>query len=187
MSRTALRFLVATCTALVVWAESDIDINTKLPLSCPAHWNVTSAYMERLAYMWTHEHKVRNWIYKETADPSLANSTCALMEYDTVVKVPQRFADFIPSRVTETHVNKQVCGSRTELTERLRFSKIMLLGGFTITLHSSIDNERQLVVFACTCNIALPWFTQPLRQLIFGHVSKSILEYMQLLTDSLCK
>lgn len=205
MSRPVLRFVLAICLCGIVRAESDINVQTTVPLSCVASWNVSSAHMQHIAYMWTHEHKVRNWLYKQTPTPverhnslerhndlerrndlSTANKTCALIEYDTVVKVPQRFADFIPSRVTETHVQKQVCASSHELTERLRFSKIMLLGSFTLQLKSSIDNVQQQVAFVSTGDIALPWFTQPLRQIIFGHLKDSILEYTHLLANSLC-
>jgi hypothetical protein len=143
--------------------------------------------------MWTHEHKVRNWLYKQTRTPSetyndgaITNTSCAFIEYDTVVKVPQRFTDFIPSRVTETHVQKQVCASSEQLTERLRFSQIILLGSFTLQLKASIDNVQQQAVFIATGEITLPWFTQPLTQLIFGHLNKSIVEYIHLLANSLC-
>jgi hypothetical protein len=193
MSRTVLRFFLATCICWIVKAESDISVQTTVPLSCVAHWNISSAHMEHIAYMWTHEHKVRNWLYKQTSTPvernndwSFANTSCAIIEYDTVVKVPQRFADFIPSRVTETHVQKQICASSNELTERLRFSKIMLLGSFTLQLKSTIDNVQQHAVFVSTGDIALPWFVQPVRQIIFGHLKKSILEYTNLLANSLC-
>jgi hypothetical protein len=107
MSRPVLRFVLATCICYVVRAESDINIHTTLPLSCVAHWNISSAHMEHIAYMWTHEHKVRNWLYKQTPTPverHSTNTSCAFIEYDTVVKVPQRFSDFIPSRATEAHV-----------------------------------------------------------------------------------
>lgn len=165
-----------------VRADNEISVHTTIPLSCVARWNTSSATMQHVAYEWTHGHKVTNWLYKEMPDPS-----CFMIEYDTVVKVPPGFAAYIPSNVMATHVQKQICASSNELTERLRFSKIVLLGGFTLKLQSSIDNEQQHAVFASTCDIALPWFAQPLRQLIHGHISNSILEYMHVVTDSLCK
>ena len=192
MSRTVLRLFLATWMCFVT-ADSNINIHTTIPLTCVAHWNVSSANMQNIAFMWTHEHKVRNWLYKETQTPverhndlSFADTSCAFIEYDTVVKVPRGLTDFIPSRATETHVQKQVCASSEELTERLRFSKIILLGSFTLHLKSSIDNVQRQAVFVSTGDIALPWFTQPLRQLIFDHLNKSILEYIHLLANSLC-
>jgi len=139
--------------------------------------------------MWTHEHKVSNWIYKPLPHIEaiqFENSTCAFMEYDTIVKVPKSFVDFIPSRVTETHVYKQVCANSNQLIERVRFSKILFINSFTINLQSTIDNEHQRADFSATSDMALPWFTHPLKQIIYGHVKKSILEYMHLLVDTLC-
>ena len=126
MSPTMIRFFLATCISCVIRAESNINIETKIPLTCIAHWNVSSANMHHITFMWTHEHKVRNWLYKKTQTPSernndlsFANTSCAFIEYDTVVKVPQQFTDFIPSRVTETHVQKQVCAKQRGVDRKI--------------------------------------------------------------------
>ena len=179
--------LIAICLSYACASEHDISTDASIPLSCNAQWDINSANLYNVAYMWTHEHKVTNWIFKpNVADIQFENSTCAFMEYDTVVKVPKSFVDFIPARVTETHVYKQVCANSNKLMERVRFSNILFIKSFTINLQSIIDNEHQRAHFSATSDIPLPWFTQPLKQIVFGHVKKSILEYMHLLADSLC-
>ena len=181
--------LIAICLSYACATEHDISTVASIPLSCIAQWDISSATLHNVAYMWTHEHKVTNWIFEpisNVGDTQLENSTCAFMEYDTVVKVPKSFVDFIPARVTETHVYKQVCANSNKLIERVRFSKLLLIKSFSINLQSTIDNEHKRADFSATSDMPLPWFTKPLKQIIFGHVKKSILEYMHLLADSLC-
>ena len=190
--QTVLRLLlIATLLCYACATQRDISVETSIALPCIAQWNISSANLHEVAYRWTHEHKVENWIYKRTTNMAdtqipVSNSTCAFMEYDTVVKVPESFVDFIPSRVTETHVHKQVCANSNELIERVRFSRLLIIKSFTITLQSTIDNDHQRVDFSATTDMPLPWFTHPLKQTIFRHVKNSIVEYMHLLTDSLC-
>ena len=191
MQTVLILLLIVTWPCYAGATKHDMSVETSIALSCIAQWNISSANLLNVAYRWTHEHKVNNWIYKRTTNvPAtqipVSNSTCAFMEYDTVVKVPESFVDFIPSRVTETHVHKQVCANSNELIERVRFSKLLFIKSFTITLHSTIDNDHQRANFSATTDMPLPWFTQPLKQIIFGHVQNSIVEYMHLLTDSLC-
>jgi len=192
LMQTVLRLLLlATWPCHACATQHDIVVETSIALPCIAQWNISSANLHNVAYRWTHEHKVTNWIYKRTTNMAdtqipVSNSTCAFMEYDTVVKVPQSFVDFIPSRVTETHVHKQVCANSNVLIERVRFSKLLCIKSFTITLQSTIDNDHQRVDFSATSDMPLPWFTKPLKQIIFGHVKDSILEYTQLLANSLC-
>jgi len=181
--------LLAMCLSYACATEHDISTDASIPLTCIAQWNISSETLHKVAYLWTHEHKVTNWIFKplpNTADIKFENSTCASIEYDTVVKVPRVFVDFIPSRVTETHVYKQVCANSNELIERVRFSKILFIGSFSINLQSTIDNEHQRADFSATSDMPLPWFTHPLKKMIFENVKNSILEYMHVLTDSLC-
>jgi hypothetical protein len=99
--------------------------------------------------------------------------------------LPPGFANYIPSQAMLTDVSKQLCISSKELTERVHFSNIVLLGNFTVKLQASIDNEEANATFDSTCDIVLPWFAQSLRQIIFAHKSNSILEYMHILADSL--
>jgi len=181
--------LFALWLSYTLATEHDIRTDASISLSCIAQWNISSATLHKVAYTWTHEHKVSNWIYKSlphVEDIQFENSTCAFMEYDTIVKVPKKFVDYIPARVTETHVYKQVCANSNKLLERVRFSKILFINSFAINLQSTIDNEHQRADFIATCNMPMPWFAQPLKQIIYGHVKKSIVEYMHLLADSLC-
>ncbi len=190
MQTVLILLLIVTCFCYAYATEHDISVERSIALSCIGQWNISSANLLKVAYRWTHEHKVKNWIYKRTTNVAdtqipVLNSTCAFMEYDTVVKVPESFVDLIPSRVTETHVHKQVCANSNELIERVRFSKLLFIKSFTIMLQSTIDNDHQRADFSATTDMPLPWFTQPLKQIIFGHVKNSIVEYMHLLTDSL--
>jgi len=186
--------LVTLCLLIVSFAcatKHDITIHESIALPCIGEWNISSRKMYNVAHTWTHEHKVTKWMYKYTTNVgdtqlSVKNSTCAFMEYDTVVKVPRVFVDFIPSRVTETHVYKQVCANSNELIERVRFSKILFIESFSINLQSTIDNEHQRADFSATSDMPLPWFTHPLKKIIFENVKNSILEYIHVLTDSLC-
>jgi len=181
--------LLTICISYACATQHDISTDASIPLSCIAQWNISSATLHKVAYMWTHEHKVTNWNFKpmpNVADMQFENSTCACMEYDTVVKVPKSFVDFIPARVTETHVYKQVCANSNKLIERVRFSKILFINSFTINMQSTINNEYQRADFSATSDMPLPWFTHPLKQIIYSHVKKSMLEYMHLLADSLC-
>ena len=200
-SRT-LFVLLSSSIFYIVSGENNVDnLNTQktLPLSCNAHWNLTSSNMEKIAYLWTHEHKIDNWFYRETTIPSMTkhsdkkkimikqNINCSLIEYDTVVKVPQTFKEMLPSRVAETHVHKQICANNYELRERVRFSKIILLGSFDLTINSIIDNEKHQVVFDFDSNIALPWFAKPFQTVVYKHLKKSIEEYVELVAKCLCE
>lgn len=194
--------LVSSCIFNIVSGENDvINFNTQktLPLSCDAEWNLTSSNMQKIAYLWTHENKIDNWVYRDTTVPRITkqsdkkkimikqNINCSLIEYDTVVKVPKALKEILPSSMAETHVHKQVCANSQELRERVRFSKIILLGSFDLTINSVIDNGKHQVVFDFDTNIALPWFAKPFQTIAYKHLQKSIEEYLELLAKCLCE
>jgi hypothetical protein len=190
------RVLLTVCMLLPsVSAENEISVSSTIPLSCVARWDTSSANMHNVAYKWTHEKTIRNWQYTEINAPSrlvqltshlLHHATCVLIAYGTVVQLPPGFANYIPSQAMNTDVSKQVCSSSKELAETVHFSNIVLLGSFTVKLQAIIDNEEANATFDATCDIALPWFAQPLRTVIFAHIRDSILEYMHILADSVC-
>ena len=196
MCMCRLHALLTVCMLLAsVTAENEISVHSTIPLSCVARWDTSSANMHNVAYKWTHEKTIRNWQYTEINAPSrlvqltshlLPDATCVLIAYGTVVQLPPGFANYIPSQAMNTDVSKQVCSSSKELAETVLFSNIVLLGSFTVKLQAIIDNEEANATFDSTCDIALPWFAQPLRKIIFAHISDSILEYMHILADSVC-
>ncbi len=66
---TVLRLLlIATWLCDACATEHDISVETSIALSCIAQWNISSANLHKVAYRWTHEHKVKNWIYKHTTN-----------------------------------------------------------------------------------------------------------------------
>ena len=67
-SRTVF-ILVSSSIFYIVSGENNVmNFNTQktLPLSCDAQWNLTSSNMQKIAYLWTHENKIDNWVYSET-------------------------------------------------------------------------------------------------------------------------
>lgn len=196
MCMCRLHALLLVCILLVsVSAEKEISVHTTIPLSCVAQWDTSSSNMHNVAYQWTHKKTITNWQYSEINAPSrpvpltsafLPEATCVHIAYTADVKLPSGFADYIPSQAMKTDIDKQLCSSINGLTEAVHFSNIIFLDTFTVTLRARIDNNKANVIFDSTCDIALPWFTQPLRKIIFAHISDSILEYMNILADSLC-
>ena len=51
---------------------------------------------------------------------------------------------------------------------------------------ASIDNQKKQTVYVSKCDVVLPWFTIPLKSLIYKHIQNSMLEYIDLLSNSLC-
>lgn len=181
-------------------AEKEISVQTIIHLSCVAHWDISMSSMQNVAYKWTHEHALKNWEYKEIDSQTRVHlllhnaplyrseeALCVEIEYDTVVRVPSVFASYVPSRALQTSVWKKVCAKSQELVEVVNFSNVILIGGFSLQLQATIDNDKRQTVMSSTCDIIVPWFAQPLKQMIFSHIKDSMLEYMHLLADTLCQ
>jgi hypothetical protein len=191
------RVWLTVCMLLAsVSAENEISVHTKILLSCVARWNTSSSNMNNVAYKWTHEKTIRNWQYTEINAPSrlvqltshlLPEATCVLIAYGTVVQLPPGFANYIPSQAMLTDVSRQLCSSKQQ--QRAHRNSSLFEHRTPWYLYSeaaSIDNEEANATLDSTCDMVLPWFAQPLRQIIFAHISNSILEYMHILADSLC-
>lgn len=185
-------------------ASREVVVHQTLPLSCSAHWDTSASTMNNIAYKWTHGHEIKGWQYSSVDPPSFPGLyvnhpaaapripprpqllDCVHVTYGATVQVPRPLSSYIPSNVLETNVTKQVCASSTHLSEHVRFSNIVMLGSFSLVLEASIDNDKHAAVFDSACDITLPWFALPLKPLILQRLQHSVVEYMQLLTDSLC-
>ena len=90
----------------------------------------------------------------------------------------------------DTNISKLVCASREHLNEVVSFSNIMLVGDISLQLESAIDNSNREyyreVHFDESVDMSFSWFAVPLKQFILIHLQQSILEYNNLLVDSLC-
>ena len=91
-----------------------------------------------------------------------------------------------PAKVLKTQILKKVCATSKDLKENVEFSNIMLLGSFKINMIASIDNNKKQTLFISKCDIVLPWFALPLKSVIYENIQNSMLEYIDLLTQSLC-
>jgi hypothetical protein len=83
-------------------------------------------------------------------------------------------------------VHKKICSTNKNLIETVKFSKIFLLGEFTVDLNAEIDEKRQETAFQITSEIDLPWFVLPIKSIISEEIRKSMKEYIALLGHSLC-
>lgn len=190
---------ILACCLRTTRAANEIVVQKTLPLSCSGSWNVSSVSMYNVAYKWTHEHPLNDWLYtsmpQKTQSPEPLGSRitirpvsaeCAQISYGAVVHVPTRFSSYVPAQMLRTNVSKHVCVASRSLQETVVFSEILMLGSMTLTLEGTIDNHKRQASFSSSCDIRLPWFAIPLKLLIYDHIRRSMLEYMDILHDSLC-
>ena len=174
-----------------VSAENEVTLSSIVKNKCDdkiLNWDISSATMHNIAYMWTHQQDMDTWEYKEDYKPILffPESDCRIIEYETNVQVPKVFSEYMPSKMSKTHILKKVCATSQVLKEKVQFSKILFIGSFEIDMIATIDNHKNQTLFTGNCDIVLPWFAHPIKSAIFRHIKNSMLEYIDLLSNSLC-
>ena len=179
-----------------VWAENEVTLTSTIKNKCNdkiLSWDMSPATMQNLAYMWTHQQKMEQWHYEEDKSRPVPmtfllfpDAECRLIEYETMVLVPRGFSRIIPGKVLSTHILKKVCATSKDLEENVTFSNIILLGSFKIKMKANIDNEKKQTLFILKCDLVLPWFALPFKSKIHEHIQNSMLEYIELLSNSLC-
>ncbi len=204
LTMQCLRAALIVSLIVSAFASKEIVMHTKMPLNCLASWNTSASSMYNVAFKWTHEHRLKSWQYRIIDPPSFPTITvntpaspprippsikdieCAQISYAAAVQVPGRFSSYLPKRVLDTNISKIVCASKEHMNEVVTFSNIMFVGDISLQFESTIDNSKREVVFDTTGDMSFPWFAVPLKQFILIHLQRSILEYINLLVDSLC-
>jgi hypothetical protein len=195
MFRQKIKLLKNIIIFTVFWssvaAENEVTLSSIVKHKCDdkiLNWDISSATMHNIAYMWTHQQDMDTWEYKEDYKPILffPESDCRIIEYETNVQVPKVFSEYMPSKMSKTHILKKVCATSQVLKEKVQFSKILFIGSFEIDMIATIDNHKNQTLFTGNCDIELPWFALPIKSAVFRHVKNSMIEYINLLSNSLC-
>lgn len=183
-------FLVFSC----VHSVPEISLQYSTPLPCNSQWKNDMQIMHNIAYTWTHGHALTNWQYKPLEFPvflppsllALPDADCVQIAYDTNVRIPPMFVDYVPADALQTRVNKILCSTPTQLREQVTFGNIIIINHFTISIQAVIDNDKHEVKFTVDSDIVVPWFLSPLKNNIISHLVDSIHEYTRTLVLALC-
>ena len=177
-------------------AENEVTVTSTIKHKCSRNnlkWDIGSVTMQNIAYAWTHQQKIDSWEYQEDTSrpvPMTVNNfpepQCRRIQYNTVVQVPEGFTQYFAGKYLRTHISKKVCATSKDLIEDVEFSNIVLIGSFKINMSASIDNQKKETVYVSKCDVVLPWLAIPLKSLIYKHIKSSMLEYIDLLSNSLC-
>jgi hypothetical protein len=168
------------------------------PLSCAAHWDLSMQNMYKLAYKWTHEHKLNDWRYSEIKREKIhydSNNTrndlkpedCVLLSYKTFIEIPSFFNSYLASHVLPMGVSKTVCASRQHMHEHVVFSDLLVIGSFDIDLNATIAHAPQHLSVAAASVIAIPWYLTPIRDTVLKHIKESLVQYIGIMADQLCE
>jgi hypothetical protein len=171
-------------------------LNTTLPLSCAAHWDLSVQAMYKLAYKWTHEHKLNNWRYSEIKKEEIHYDSnkirndfknCVQLAYKTFIDIPSFFNSYLASHVLQMGVSKTVCVSGNHMHEHVVFSDLLVIGSFDIDLSATIEHTPQSLSVTASSGISVPWYLTPIRDAVFKHIKTSLEEYIGLMAGQLCE
>lgn len=169
-----------------------------LPLSCAAHWDLSVQNMYKLAYKWTHEHKLNDWKYSEIKKEEIHYNSktswsgsepqdCVQVSYKTFIEIPSFFNSYLTSHVLQMSVAKRVCVSGQRLQEHVVFSDLILIGSLSIDMNAKIDNTAKQLSVNAVSQIEIPWYLTPIRETVLKHIRKSLVQYIGILADGLCE
>jgi hypothetical protein len=190
-----------------------IVLDLALPLACTPQWDLSVHRMYKLAYTWTHHHKLLDWTYsgagstqlqyksqnasqsaargaqnpaREAQNPAREAQECVQLSYRTLIDIPSFFNSYLASHSLPLSVSKRICVSGRHMHERVVFSDLLLVGSFGIDINATIDREPDQLAVETSLEIEVPWYLAPARETVLKHIKQSVAEYIQLLADDLC-
>jgi hypothetical protein len=172
-------------------------LDLTLPLSCASHWDLSVQAMYKLAYKWTHEHKLNDWRYSEIKKEihydsnktrnDLRPEDCVQLSYKTFIDIPSFFNSYLASHVLQMGVSKTVCVSGNHMHEHVVFSDLLVIGSFDVDLSATIEHTPQSLSVTASSGISVPWYLTPIRDAVFKHIKTSLVEYIGLMAGELCE
>lgn len=177
-------------------------LDLTLPLSCAAHWDLSVQSMYKLAYKWTHEHKLNDWRYSEIKKGEIYDDTpydsnktrndlkpedCVQLSYKTFIEIPSFFNSYLASHVLPMGVSKTVCASGQHMHEHVVFSDLLVIGSFDMDLNATIEHTQQRLSVTASSSITIPWYLTPIGDTVIKHIKESLVEYIGILADELCE
>jgi hypothetical protein len=173
-------------------------LDLALPLSCAPQWDLSVQRMYKLAYTWTHQHKLLDWTYSGADTPLQYRSQnasqsarqnaeeCVQLSYRTLIDIPSFFNSYLASHSLPLSVAKGICASGRHMHERVVFSDLILVGSFSMDINATIERRPDRLAVAASSEIEVPWYLAPARETVLKHIKRSVAEYIQLLADDLC-
>ena len=161
-----------------------LRIESSHSISCPfTTWDISQSNMYNIAFAWTHHQTLNKWSYMPAKEIN-ASMQCVAIQYSAPIVIPKFFRSYTFSNLLFADVSKRICVQDNRLSESVIVYGVPFVETFKMTISASVNTDK--VEYKSYSDIATPWWLVVLSSQIKEHVRKSIMQYLHILTASLC-
>lgn len=141
----------------------------------------TMAY--NVAFAWSRHADIYHWRFRENA-VNETNIKCVEYEYETLIKIPGLFAQYVTNLMRHISIKKDVCLVSGEYVENVHVSHTSVIQNLKSRSQSHVKDGN--LVSDITISYDLPWYVNFIETLASKHIMKSFTEKFKIFSEMMC-
>tara|TARA_B100001758_G_scaffold247914_1_gene268474 strand:+ start:12566 stop:13132 length:567 start_codon:yes stop_codon:yes gene_type:complete len=180
-----LLFLVVALLLVVVCQGTTVSTTVITPFCEPnsLHLALSSTIAYNVAFAWSRHADIHKWSFRERPINGTLTK-CADYTYDTRIKLPGTFAQYVTNLMRYITIQKSVCITNGDYVENVHVYGTSVIENLKSISHSRVRNRN--LVSEISISYDLPWYVGFLEALASKHIMKSFSEKFEIMSNVVC-